>query len=82
MQFQLSRFKQQSLNVRGQSTSSVKNLLADGSNGKSHKKCDPLLPSECCHSSITKTNRSFTLNKTDLDKLEKLIEAEVIKIKI
>ncbi len=79
MQFQLPRIKQQSLNVRGQSTSSVKKLLADGNNRKSHKNCDPLLPSECCHSSIIKNNRSFTLNTTDLDKLEKLIEAEVTK---
>jgi len=72
MQFQLPRLKQQS-------TSSVKKPLVNGSNRILHKKCDLLLPSECCHSSITKNNRSFVLNKTDLDKI---IEAEVIKIQI
>jgi hypothetical protein len=79
MQFQLPRLKQQSSNVHVQSTSTVKKPLFNGSNRILHKKCDPLLPSECCHSSITKNNRSFVLNKTDLDKI---IEAEVIKIQI
>ncbi len=53
--------------------SSVKNSVKDSRN----KKCDPLLPSECCHS-----NLPFTLNQNDLDELEKLIQAEVRKIKI
>lgn len=64
-QFQLPRIKQQSM------IDSNRNLK---------KKCDPLLPSECCHSSIMKNNRSFPLNKTDLDKLKELIEDEVAKI--
>ncbi len=76
MQFQLPHIKQHSFNVRRQSLSSIKKSIV-GSN----RKCDPLLPSECCHLSITKNNRSFALNKTDLEKLEKLIEAEVIKTK-
>jgi hypothetical protein len=71
MQFQLPRIKQKSFNVRVQSSKAVKKAVVDGN------KCHSLLPMECCHSSLTKNNRLFAWNKTDL---EKLIEAEVIKI--
>ncbi|CAF1016136.1 unnamed protein product [Rotaria sordida] len=76
MQLQLPRIKQKSLNIRVQSLTSIKKPLVDVNNRKFDKKCHPLLPSECCHSPITKKNHLLTLNQTDLDDLEKLIEAE------
>jgi hypothetical protein len=69
MQFQLPRLKQRSLN-----TDTVKKPVVDRGNRKFHRKCDPLLPSECCHS-----NLPFTVNQNDVDELEKLMQAEVTK---
>ncbi|CAF3398798.1 unnamed protein product [Rotaria sp. Silwood1] len=75
-QFQLPRIKQKSLNISVESSALEKKPLVDGNNRKLDKKCDPLLPSECCHSSIMRKNHALTLDQTELDELEKLIQAE------
>jgi hypothetical protein len=71
MKFRLPRIKQQSSN------STSKSVFV-GSNRKSPKKCDSLLPPDCCQLAIIKNDLSFLLNKSDREKLEKLIESEVM----
>ncbi len=77
--FILPRLRQPSLNVHDQSLTSMNTSVVDR---KFYKKCNPILPSKCCHPSMINNNLSFTLTQTNLDQLEKLIQAEVRKNKI
>ncbi|CAF2432045.1 unnamed protein product [Rotaria sp. Silwood2] len=73
---QLPRIKEKSVNIHIQSSTSRKKSTIDVNNQKLHKKCDSLLSSECFHPSIMKKNHSLALDQTELDELEKLIQAE------
>ncbi len=68
MKFKLPRIKQRSSKLTNESVPVDSN------------RCDSLLPPDCCHSLKTKNNLSFVLNKSEREKLEKLIEAEVMSI--